>query len=93
MNDLPAKAKRKRKLGVAPTKPQFAPGCTHFAPKCTQCKTKGLLQNDSRELYQFLGHFTMKKNPLILKRNASNGVPPKIGGFFYLVIYIPCGSV
>ena len=34
--------------------------CTHrafctqepiFAPKCTQCKTKGLLQNDSRELY------------------------------------------
>ena len=60
MNDLPAKAKRKRKLGVAPTKPQFAPGCTHFAPKCTQCKTKGLLQNDSRELYQFLGHFTYK---------------------------------
>ena len=58
MNDLPAKAKRKRKLGVAPTKPQFAPGCTHFLPKCTQCKTKVLLQNDSRELYQFLGHFT-----------------------------------
>ena len=29
----------------------FAPDCTHFAPKCTQCKTKGLLQNDSRELY------------------------------------------
>ena len=22
-----------------------------FAPKCTHCKTKGLLQNDSRELY------------------------------------------
>ena len=60
MNDLPAKAKRKRKLGVAPTKPQFAPGCTHFSPKCTQCKTKVLLQNDSRELYQFLGHFTQK---------------------------------
>ena len=31
----------KRKLGVAPTEPQFAPGCTHFAPKCTQYKTKG----------------------------------------------------
>ena len=41
----------KRKPGVAPTEPQFAPGCTHFAPKSTQCKTTGLLQNDSRELY------------------------------------------
>lgn len=41
----------KRKPGVAPTEPQFAPGCTHFASKSTQCKTKGLLQNDSRELY------------------------------------------
>jgi|GEM_PF-3849983 len=51
MNDLPAKAKGKRKFGVAPTEPQFAPGYTYFAPKCTQCKTKGLLQNDSRELY------------------------------------------
>lgn len=29
----------------------FAPGYTRFAPKCTHCKTKGLLQNDSRELY------------------------------------------
>lgn len=60
MNDLPAKAKRKRKLGVAPTKPQFVPGCTHFAPKCTQCKTKGLLQNVSRGLYHFSSHFTPK---------------------------------
>lgn len=58
MNDLPAKAKRKRKLGVAPTKPQFVPGCTHFAPKCTQCKTKGLLQNVRRGLYHFSSHFT-----------------------------------
>ena len=48
----------KRKLGVAPTEPQVAPGCTRFAPKCTQCKTKGLLQNDSRELYHFLSHST-----------------------------------
>ena len=56
MNDLPAK--RKRKLGVAPTKPQFVPGCTHFAPKCTQCKTKGLLQNESLKLYHYLSHFT-----------------------------------
>ena len=51
MNDLLAKAKGKRKFGVAPTEPQFAPGYTYFAPKCTQCKTKGLFQNDSRELY------------------------------------------
>ncbi len=58
MNDLPAK--RKRKLGVAPTKPQFVPGCTHFAPKCTQCKTKGLLQNESLKLYHYLSHFTKK---------------------------------
>ena len=41
----------KRKLGVAPTELQFE-------PKCTQYKTKGLLQNDSRELYSFLSHFT-----------------------------------
>ncbi len=51
MNDLPAKAKGKRKLGVAPTELQVAPNRTCFAPKCTQCKRKGLLQNDSRELY------------------------------------------
>lgn len=60
MNDLPAKAKRKRKLGVAPTKPQFVPGCTHFAPKCTQCKTKGLLQNESLKLYHYLSYFPPK---------------------------------
>lgn len=51
MNDLPAKAKGKRKLGIAPNELQFAPGCTHFAPKCTQYKTKGLSQNDSQALY------------------------------------------
>ena len=36
----------------------FASGCTYFAPKCTHCKTIGVLQNSSRELYQFLSHFT-----------------------------------
>ena len=36
----------------------FAPGCTHFAPKCTQCKTKALMQNESRGLYHFLSHST-----------------------------------
>ena len=58
MNDLPAKAKGKRKLGVAPTEPQFAPSYTHLAPKCTQCKTKAVLQNGSPGLYHFLSHST-----------------------------------
>lgn len=74
MNDLPAK--RKRKLGVAPTKPQFVPGCTHFAPKCTQCKTKGLLQNESLKLYHYLSHFTKKGTRGMMR-----------APFFYLISY------
>lgn len=40
-----------RKLGVCIYRAYFAPKCTHY-------KTKGVLRNDSRELYQFLSHFT-----------------------------------
>jgi len=50
----------KRKLGVAPTEPQFAPNRTYFAPKCTQCKTKAVSQNGSPGLYHFLSHSTKK---------------------------------
>lgn len=38
-----------RKLGVCIYRAYFAPKCTHY-------KTKGVLQNDSRELYDFFAN-------------------------------------
>lgn len=38
----------------------YAPGCTQVAPNCNQCKTKALMQNESRRLYHFLSHSTQK---------------------------------